>query len=572
MRSVWRIVWSLLVSLLVVGTSAAGPPPEHVTPSQIVKTFDLGGGIVFDLILTFEDATALAVDSLTIDAQLIDIEAIVCGVCVRMPQNVFIPGRFPVLVTIDPNQAGFTFRGKWGLEIVTENLEFSANSPLRLFHAATNVSPFEDMSLSAGLGSFRVRGISGSFSEFVIAADLRPVDPVVTGKFSRVDTILSNNGAAIDMAVLATLNNMLSAAETAFDQDDSNTAKATVNAMIGVVIQNSGSGIPDDWDPDGSALSIAGRLRGALRTLRFSLALVRRADTPESGSVRRSFNLAGSIEGTVILRFQEAFDFDLENLPGLGFSAQIINPLDFVNRLPVGVSIPEEFPVLLTIEPQSGQSFSSSFTLELITENLSFVGESPLRMFKAESGGNFKDISESYGLGSFRVRGISGSFSEFLVVSDLRPINAILGTKFNRLEALLDTHTVDIPPAVRSLFNQARVEFEADDFALAIDTLEEFVDAVDANRLTIPAVWLPDDSVVNVVGLSRGLAKSLRFNLVLKNTPITADPADVNRDGAVDVQDVFFVIDRVFGNGAPASSKSSEPAVREAESQPTHNP
>lgn len=562
---------SFFIILLLAGPATAGMVQEFVTPNEIVKTFDLGSGIVFDVVLSFEDATGLESDSLAISAQLIDLDAVVCTVCLRMPQNVFIPGRFPVLLTIEPDGEGFTFRGKWSLEIVTEKLQFSANTPLRLFYAPNSVSPFEDITLSTGLGSYRVRGFSGSFSEFVVAADLRPLSPVVDDKFDRVDTILDTFGSLIDMTVLGNLSSLLDTAESFFDQGNPDAATAAVNNMLAIVTQNSGTNIPDGWDPNGSALSLAGKLRGALRSLRFSLALVERADTPEAGSVRRTFDLGGGISGTAILRFDEAFDIDLENPAGLGFSAHLIDPDDFVNRLPADTFIPDDFPVLIKINPAGGQSFSSSFSLEVITDNLRFVGESPLRLFKAPNGGNFADTTESFGVGSYRVRGFSGSFSEFVIVSDQRPIDSILTSKFDGLEAFLDTHTSDIPQSVRNLFNQARSEFENDEPGLAMETLDDFVDAVDANRITIPAVWLPNSSVVNVAGTARSLARSLHFSLVLKDSPITEDPADVNRDGVVDAADVFIVINRVFGTGAKAAGSLDAPSP-EADHPSTPNP
>ena len=67
----------------------------------------------------------------------------------------------------------------------------------------------------------------------------------------------------------------------------------------------------------------------------------------------------------------------------------------------------------------------------------------------------------------------------------------------------------------------------------------------------IPAIWRPDGSLVNVAGELQSFVGSLRLTLVLLDTPVESDPADVNGDGQVDLSDVFAVIERVFGSGVP---------------------
>ncbi|MCP4654192.1 MAG: hypothetical protein GY856_02115, partial [bacterium] len=58
------------------------------------------------------------------------------------------------------------------------------------------------------------------------------------------------------------------------------------------------------------------------------------------------------------------------------------------------------------------------------------------------------------------------------------------------------------------------------------------------------------DGRVNVTALLNGAARTLRFSLVLKRSPPAVDQADANRDGNVDILDVFYLINRVFPDGA----------------------
>ena len=543
------IAIGLMVSAALLAPTIA--MADSITPNRIVKTFELDDDIEFQVVLVFEDATGLAADSLEISAQLVNPQGI-CGACNRLPANVFVPGRFPVLLSITQDQTGLSFAGSWSLELITENLQFAANTPLRLFRAGSPLDNFEDITLSTGLGSFRVRGIGGSFSQFIVGADLRPIGPVIASKLDRLDNILTNQGPSIDPGVLSNLTALLTDAQNAVDSGDLVQARRKIGELTEAVIQASGNGIPDVWDSTAmTPLSIAGRLRGALAATNYSLSVGNTPDEPESGSVIRTFDLGGGLEGTVILRFENSFDIDLIQNAGLGFSAELINPDDILSRLPVGTFIPDDFPVLIRVNPAIGQSFSGAFTLELITEALDFVASTPLRLFKAPDGGAFQDISETVGVGSFRVRGIGGSFSDFVVVSDLRDTDDLLLTKFDRLEAFLDTNGNDIPTEVRSLFDQARGAWEAEQFGTAIDLLQDFVDAVNDNLDSIPAVWLANGSTLNVAGTATGEARSLRFSLVLKDTPLAVEPGDVNNDGSVDVMDVFLLIDQVFGTGAP---------------------
>ncbi|MEE8524315.1 MAG: hypothetical protein V3T72_10325, partial [Thermoanaerobaculia bacterium] len=96
----------------------------------------------------------------------------------------------------------------------------------------------------------------------------------------------------------------------------------------------------------------------------------------------------------------------------------------------------------------------------------------------------------------------------------------------------------------------ARGHYDNAELDLAIDSIDELVTTVLANRETIPAIWRPNGAAVNVLGELLAFSRSLRFSLVLQRSPLEANPFDVNRDGVVDVTDAFLVINQVFGGAS----------------------
>lgn len=548
-------VFLATVFLATVFLAAVSAPPawaDNVTSSQIVQSFDLGGGIAGEVVLTFEEASGLDATSLDISAQLVDLSN-PCAVCNRLPSGVFLPARFPVLISIEPNVAGLTFQGRYTLELITDRLSFTDSTPLRLFRARNSVAQFEDITDTVGLGSYRALGIGGSFSEFVIAADLRPIGRVIEDKFDFLDAVLDDPISGIDPVLLIGLVAQLGNAQAAWQNGNINQARALLAALIQAVIDNSGNGIPDTWDPPLQPVSIAGRLRGALRSLRFSLSISDRPEGLDNNSLTVELEPGPGLELEVELVFEGSFDIDLEDLgnDGLGLTAEVIDPVDLLDRLPLGVQVPEEFPVLLRIDPALDQTFGDRFTIALRTENLPFLGNTPYRLFKAPDGGTFVDITATFGIGSYRALGIGGSFSEFVIGEDARPLSAILAGKVDRVENFLILHDSDIPQVVIDAFTPVVTAIDAADWDLAIHALDDFRRDLRANLEDIPAIWRPDGSMVNVAGELQSFIGALRLTLVLLDTPVEADPADVNGDGQVDLSDVFAVIERVFGQGVP---------------------
>ncbi|HXT20332.1 MAG TPA: DUF6689 family protein, partial [Thermoanaerobaculia bacterium] len=209
-------------------------------------------------------------------------------------------------------------------------------------------------------------------------------------------------------------------------------------------------------------------------------------------------------------------------------SAVDIDPRDpaYLNRLPKNVTIPTAFPVLLKITPKPGTrpAFRGAFTVELRTRELELVNNSPLRLFKApHAQGEFADVTNSLAIGSYRVRGDGGDFSEFLIVNDKRSTQQVVLEKFDRLEDQLAALAPQISsPTVlgelQDLLASARGFATRKKQTQAIDTLEEFVATVaDNSGDAVPDLFL-HGSRSSAAGLLTAGARSIQLSLTLQKT------------------------------------------------------
>jgi hypothetical protein len=253
-----------------------------ISGNQVTATLDLPG-ISADLTLTFEQVVGLSAANLGLSAQLVNpADSGYAALLARFPAPAAqlaasglatLPAAFPVLVRVQPPASGgLSFSGIQALEIHTHNLDLTANCPLRLFSAPAG-GAFHDITSTMGIGSYRVRGSGGSFSEFVIVADTRPLATVVNLKFDALGNLLSTYGDAIPAPLLSDLTHQLQAARAFYQAGDNVNAANAVAGFADTVRRNSGTAIPDVWRASGDLPNVAGRLRAAAGTLSFSLSL-----------------------------------------------------------------------------------------------------------------------------------------------------------------------------------------------------------------------------------------------------------------------------------------------------------
>jgi hypothetical protein len=184
-------------------------------------------------------------------------------------------------------------------------------------------------------------------------------------------------------------------------------------------------------------------------------------------------------------------------------------------------NVPALFPVMINVSPAptSTLSFTGVVEIELSTSNLAF--DTKLRLMKSPNGGNFDDITNFAGIGSYRVRGTSGDFSDFLIVLDLRPNSLAIDSKFTKLQYALSTHASRIEASMaqnlQSKLDAAVTSYQGGSKQQAIDHLQSFIDdiTVDGGQ-KVPNTYRANDlNTVNVAGDLRRHAATLIFSLRL---------------------------------------------------------
>lgn len=275
----------------------------------------------------------------------------------------------------------------------------------------------------------------------------------------------------------------------------------------------------------------------AFKTLAFSVALilislgssVGLADpvevTVQGNKVEAVINLTGNVSADLTLTFENSVGLTPDNI---GITAELINitDLSILNRLPslLDINLLAAFPMLITIEPPSnkGFAFSGLATVDIHTHNLEYLPGTPLRFFKAPLNGQFEDITATMGSGSYRARGTTGKFSQFLIVADLRPVLTVVNTKYNRLSNSLTGFSTQINPVLYTQLSSKLTEVQQlisqQNYILASNKVDEFSRIIQqADADDIPTVWRSSRDIDNVAGELIAYANTLRFSLRLAN-------------------------------------------------------
>jgi hypothetical protein len=261
-----------LILLLLCALPAAGQGITNATVDgdSILLTVALPGGLGADVILSFEDVDGLSLSSLGVSAQVVNLTD---PALLSRLAGATLSSAFPVLLRIEPPaDGGLAFRGMVTVEIHTHNLLYLPTTPLRLFSAPLG-GEFKDITTYMGSGSYRVRGRSGGFSEFLILVDPRTVNQVITSKLDRLERVLDDHAAAMPATLYADLAARLDSIRADFARGATSTAIQGVDGFLGVVEQHAGTDIPNEWRAARDLYNLAGNLRAGATTLRFSLVL-----------------------------------------------------------------------------------------------------------------------------------------------------------------------------------------------------------------------------------------------------------------------------------------------------------
>ena len=216
------------------------------------------------------------------------------------------------------------------------------------------------------------------------------------------------------------------------------------------------------------------------------------------------------------LRFDDATGITAANL-GIKVETISINNPALLARLPSSLtSIPGALPLMVTVEPPvSGTLVMHRIThVELHTHALPYVAGSPLRLFKAQIGGPFRDITESVQPGSVRTRGTTPGWSQFLIIADLRPTTTVIAEKFSYLQNQLNLLPAAEAAPLQSYLNAAQVAVANGSFDDAVVAMDSFSARVSSRAGTyIPDTWRSARNVTNSAGELLAGANTLVFSI-----------------------------------------------------------
>src|SRR5262245_2256095 len=246
------------------------PLPVSVSGNTAQGTFSILG-IGADVTIGFESVVGLTSNNLKVSVCIIN--PLDPSYTSRLPALVPLNAAFPAVVRVrPPTWSPLAFTGVYSFGFHTHFLSLDPALPLSLLKAYDG-GPFLDITKSEGIGSYRDDGSGGDFSEFLIGLDLRPIDGVITGKFTALAQVLDANAASIPDPVEDELRALLAQALASYQSGDIAQAIGQIAAFSDVVIAHSGPPeIPNVWQASApGVVNVAGRLRSAADTLRFSL-------------------------------------------------------------------------------------------------------------------------------------------------------------------------------------------------------------------------------------------------------------------------------------------------------------
>ena len=270
---------SKAVLLLVFAIFVFLSPADSTTVSDVtVGDNEINATIQVDNIysasvrITFENVIGLNKDSISVTAVRIDPTSLALIQRIGSAALYSVPALFPVMINVSPTpQSTLSFTGVVEIEISTSNLAFDTR--FRLFKSP-NGGNFDDITNFAGIGSYRVRGTSGDFSDFIIALDARPNEQAIDSKFTKLQYALSTHASRIDQATAQNLQTKLNSARASYDSGSKQNAIAHLESFIEEVRTGGGSSVPNTYRAnDLNTVNVGGDLRRHAATLIFSLRL-----------------------------------------------------------------------------------------------------------------------------------------------------------------------------------------------------------------------------------------------------------------------------------------------------------
>jgi hypothetical protein len=218
----------------------------------------------------------------------------------------------------------------------------------------------------------------------------------------------------------------------------------------------------------------------------------------------------------VILTFDSATGLTPASLGASARQIDVTQPV-LLSRLPgTLVKFQSAFPVMVTIEPPSaGGLVQRRVThIEVHTHLLAYSAGSTFRLFKAQIGQPFRDITGEVSPGSVRTRGTTPGWSQFVIVADLRPTGTVIDEKFAYLRTKLQLLSATERAPLATYLDACEDALADGNYSLAVAKLESFRARVSTRAGTaIPDVWKATRDVNNVAGELLAGADTLKFSI-----------------------------------------------------------
>ncbi len=255
----------------IPGAGAQVITPNTITFSnhQVQASFTLPSSLDLAVSLEFDQAIGLHAANLSLTAQVLSPTD--PRIVDRLPSSVAAVSGFPVLVSVVPYpQQGFAFAGAANIELYTQALHYDPNIAWRLF-TSHDGETFEDITTLTTAGSYRARGSTGRFSDFIILLDSRAPQAIIRHKVQRLSDAIYDNQDLLPAPLSLTLDTLLRSLQTALLLLNNQAALLATDELIALLENTSGSVIPDVWRADGAITNVRGELLARLYTLRYSL-------------------------------------------------------------------------------------------------------------------------------------------------------------------------------------------------------------------------------------------------------------------------------------------------------------